>query len=90
MGTSRTSTPIVEFPVEGRVMRFAAVGTNLKTFEAGDQVPVAYRKSNWEDAYVRTFGQQYGVPLLMLLFASPFLFIAIMGTRRLARPKSTR
>ena len=41
---------------------------------------VAYPAGHPDKAYIRTFRQMYFGSLLMLLFASPFLALAVWGT----------
>ena len=87
-GTSRFSTPVVEFEADGRTITFRAQGTNLANPGVGDRVPVAYRRDAPERAVIRTFSQTWMTPLLMTLFATPFLLIAIIGTVRLLRRRA--
>ena len=84
---SSTTIPVVEFPIEKGKFIVHGTGSNSNDFEVGQQVPVAYRKSNPETAYIRTFGEQYAVPLLMLLFAAPLLSIGIRGMYVVARKR---
>ena len=86
-GRSIFTIPIVEYSVNGKPMRFRGVGENNLGMDVGDRVPVAYRKSDLETAFIPTFGQFYGPPLLMLLFASPFVLISIAGTRNVLRAR---
>ena len=80
MSRSNTSTPVVEIPVGRTLFRFKGEGSNTHPFSKGDTVPVAYPAGHPDQAYIRTFSQTYFGPLLMLLFASPFLTMAVWGT----------
>lgn len=81
MGTSRFSTPIIEFSVNGHPMRVRGQGSNSSPFHVGQEVAIAYPNGDPERAWVRTFGQQYALPLLMIFFASPFVILAFIATR---------
>jgi hypothetical protein len=78
--TSSSSWPFVEIPVGTTLFQFKAEGAESHPFDKGDLVPVAYPAGHPEKAYIRTFRQMYFGPLLMLLFASPFLAMALWGT----------
>ena len=77
---SHTSTPVVEIPLGRTRFRFRGEGMEQHPFTKGDAVPVAYPAGHPEQAYIRTFRQMYFGPLLMLLFASPFLALGVWGT----------
>jgi hypothetical protein len=78
--SSQASTPVVEYTLNGRKTRFYGQGSNVHSFTRGDQVQIAYRKNDPETVYIRTFDQEFSVPLLMVLFSSPFLALALWGT----------
>ena len=80
MRTSSTSTPVVEIPVGKTLFRFKGEGMDSHPFDKGDSIPVAYPTGHPEKAYLRSFRQMYFGSLLMLLFASPFLALAVWGT----------
>jgi hypothetical protein len=65
--------PVVRFPVGKGTLVFYGQGSNNNPYSVGDKVSVAYRRSDPEVAYIRTFSDEFFTPLLMLLFASPFL-----------------
>lgn len=77
---SHTSTPIVEIPVGKTLFRFRGEGMDQHPFSEGDTIPVAYPTGHPDRAYICTFRQKYFGPFLMLLFASPFLAMALWGT----------
>ena len=89
-GISRpTFTPVVEYSVGNRRERFYGEGSNSTDFNKGDTVPIAYRRRDGT-AFIRTFGEELAVPLLMILFASPFLAMAGWGTyANLRRQRAT-
>ena len=80
MSRSSTSTPVVEIPVGKTLFRFRGEGMDSHPFDKGDMIPVAYPAGHPDKAYIRTFRQMYFGSLLMLLFASPFLALAVWGT----------
>jgi hypothetical protein len=92
--SGQVSTPVIEYSVQNRRIVFRGEGSNTHGLHRGDEVPVAYRRSDPAVAYIRTFEQRFAVPLLMMLFASPFLALALWGTysnlpgQREARAKS--
>ena len=80
MSRSSSSTPVVEIPVGKTLFRFKGEGMDSHPFSKGDMIPVAYPAGHPDKAYIRTFRQMYFGSLLMLLFASPFLALAVWGT----------
>src|SRR5262249_23193364 len=76
-GTSkqRLAIPVVQFEIGRHAIVFHGIGSNSNPFSIGQQVPIAYRKSDPEDAYIRTFGQELFVPLLLILLSAPCLVI---------------
>jgi hypothetical protein len=95
-GTSshRNVTPVVEYAVGNHRERFYGEGGNTREFEKGEQVPVAYRRGDLSTAHIRSFSEEFAVPLLLILFALPFVAMALWGTyvnlpgQRAAREKS--
>ena len=92
--STQVSTPIIEYAIGNRRVIFRAQGSNVHGLHEGDEVPVTYRRSDPSVAYVRGFDQEFGVPLLMIVFALPFIAMALWGTysnlpaQRAAREKS--
>ena len=87
MTRGQTSTPIVEIQLPNGPFRFCGEGEDQHPFDKGDEVPVAYPSGHPERATIRTFRQMYFGPLLMILFASPFLAMALVGTYRNVRAR---
>ena len=92
--SGQVSTPVIEYSIGVRRIVFRGEGSNTHGLHRGDEVPITYRKSDPSVAYIRGFDQEFAVPLLMILFASPFLAMALWGTytnlpgQREARAKS--
>ena len=78
--SGQVSTPVIEYSIGERRIVFRGEGSNTHGLHTGDEVPITYRRSDPSVAYIRTFDQRFAVPLLMLLFASPFLAMALWGT----------
>ncbi len=84
---AQTSTPVIEYSIGNRRVIFRAEGSNTHGLHRGDDVEITYRRSDPRIAYIRTFEQRFAVPLMMVLFASPFLALAIWGTYSNLRPQ---
>jgi hypothetical protein len=68
--------PVVRFPLgKGTLVVHGLGGSGTTSYTVGDKVPIAYRKSDPETAHIRTFEQEFAIPLVMIVFASPFLLI---------------
>ena len=85
IGGRRSHTPVIEYSLGDHPMRFYGQGREKQVFNVGDKVPIAYRKSDPATVYIRTFDQQYSLPLLMILFGSPFMVFAYLATLKAAR-----
>ena len=78
--SNQSSTPIVEYSIGSRRIIFHGEGSNLHGLHPGDEVAIVYRRSDPQVAYIRSFDQQFGVPMVMIVLALPFLALAIWGT----------
>jgi hypothetical protein len=78
--SNQSSTPIVEYSIGNRRVVFHAEGGNMHGLHVGDEVPIVYRSRDPQVAYIRTFDQTAGVPMVMIILALPFLAMALWGT----------
>lgn len=76
---ARLRAPVVRFPLGKGSLVFYGRGSTFSDYDVGDKVPVAYRKSDPETAYISSFDAEYVTPLMMILFASPFMLFGVRG-----------
>lgn len=87
---ARLRAPVVRFPLGKGSLVFYGQGSTFSDDNVGDRVPVAYRKSDPETAYIRSFDAEYMTPLMMILFASPFMLFGVRGVYVLAQDRAKR
>ena len=83
----RYHAPSVRFQAGGRSIVFDVQRSSSYDFHTSDVVPITYLRSDPNVAWVRNFDQQYSVPLLAILFASPFLLVFGRGVQMYVRKR---
>jgi hypothetical protein len=76
---------VVQVPNGRTSFEFAALGGSTRDFEVGDRVPVAYVNGHPETAFIRTFNQQFAIPLLLILFGLPPFALALRAIQMMIR-----